>query len=294
MSGIDLVPCQTIGENIFDFIQIMKTRLTFTFYAATCFLLSNLVIAQHPEAPKPAFISITPSQAGLPIFVDGKNIGLTPLRYWPLSPGRHELAVKQARPESWLDFDWAETCSLSTGDTITFVPRFQRGYSINSTPFGAEVYIENVLQGTTPLILRLPESDIASIEIRQAGYRSEQLQVGAGVSEVRIYHVDLKPEQNLPLAQEVEKSRRGFRLHRNRRLSLAAAGLSLASGITAILLKDKADHFYDQYLTAGLPENRDRFFQRTQDYDRYAGIATVVFEASFAVSFYYFLKSTRE
>lgn len=294
MSSSDLVCRQTVGENIFNFKRLMKTRLTFTYYAATCCLLSTLVIAQQPETPKPAFISITPSQAGLPIFVDGKNIGLTPLQYWPLPPGKHELAVKSARAESWLDVDWTATCSLSTGDTITFVPRLQRGYSINSTPFGAEVYVNNLLQGTTPLIFRLQEGDIASIEIRQAGYQSEQLQVGAGVSELRIYNVDLKPEQNLPLAPEVEKSRRVFRLHRNRRLSLAAAGLSLASGITAILLKDKADHFYDDYLTAGLPENRDRFFQRTQDYDRYAGIATVVFEASFAVSFYYFLKSTRE
>ncbi len=272
----------------------MKTRLTFIYYAAACCLLPTFILAQQPDAPQSAFISITPSQAGLSIFVDGKNIGLTPLQYWPLPPGKHELAVKSTRAESWLDFDWTETCSLSIGDTIAFVPRFQRGYSINSTPFGAGVYIDNLLQGTTPLILRLWEGDVASVEIRQAGYQAQQLQVGAGVSELRIYHVDLKPEPNLPLAQEVEKKRRVFSLHRHRRLSLAAAGLSLASGITAILLKDKADHFYDEYLTAGLPENRDRFFQRTQDYDRYAGIATVVFEASFAVSFYYFLKSTRE
>jgi len=261
-------------------------------FSGIAFLIFTTSIFAQPSTPVPtAFISVDSQHPGLPVLIDGKEVGFTPLQNHSLLPGKHELAVKRARPESWLDFDWTEICSLQAGDTLIFVPRFQRGYSINSTPFGAEVYVNSFLQGTTPLIVRLPEGDIASIEIRQAGYQPEHLQVGDGVSEIRIYNVDLKSEQNLPLVQEVEKT---LHLHRNRRLSLAAAGLSLASGITAILLKNKADHFYDQYLTAGLPENRERFFQRTEDYDRYAGIATAVFEASFAVSFYYFLKSTRE
>ncbi|GEM_PF-1682739 len=258
-------------------------------------LIFTASLFAQPSTPVPnAFISITSPYPGLPVLIDGKEAGFTPLRYWPLPPGKHQLAVKRAPPESWLDFDWTEVCSLQAGDTLNFVARFQRGYSINSTPFGAEVYVNSFLRGTTPLIVRLPEGDIASIEIRKTAFQSQALQIDDGVSEIRIYHVNLKPEQNLPMIQEVEKTRRAFRLHRNRRISFAAAGLSLASGITAILLKDKADHFYDQYLTAGLPENRERFFQRTEEYDRYAGIATAVFEVSFAVSFYYFLKSARD
>jgi len=271
------------------------------FYIAFCsiaFLIFTASIFAQPSTPVPtAFISVASQYPGLPVLIDGKEAGFTPLQYWPLPPGKHEIAVKRARPESWLDFDWAEICSLKAGDTLNFAPRFQRGYSINSTPFGAEVFVNDILQGTTPCIVRLPEGEMAHVEIRKAGYQTEHLQVGetpGAVAEIRLYTVELKPEQNLPLVQEVEKTRHGFRLHRNRRISLAAAGLSLASGITAIFLKDKADYFYDQYLTAGLPENRERFFQRTEDYDRYSGIATAVFEASFAVSFYYFLKSTRE
>jgi len=271
----------------------MKRVLILFVHAISLFVAAN-VLAQEPASVRQAIILVESQQPGLPVLIDGKEVGVTPLHHWPLPPGKHELAVKRARPESWLDFDWTEICSLQAGDTVNFVARFQRGYSLNSTPFGAEVFINNVLQGTTPLIVRLPEGELAQIEIRQAGYQSEHLQVGDAGAEIRLYAVELKREQNLPPFQEVEKSRRRFRLHRHRRLSLAAAGLSLASGITAILLKDKADHFYDQYLTAGLPENRERFYQRTADYDRNAGIATAVFEASFAVSFYYFLKSTRE
>lgn len=262
-------------------------------------VLGRVTQAQPQAAPvsSQAVISVESPQPGLPILIDGNEFGFTPLRNFSLPPGKHEIAVKRSQPESWLDFDWVETCSLAAGDTLTFVAKFQQGYSLNSTPFDAEVYRAGVLQGTTPLVLRLPEGEIADVEIRKPGYQSERWQIGKtndGLTETRLYTVDLKLEHDLSAAREVEKSRRSFQVHRQRRLSLAAAGLSLASGITAILLKDRADHFYDQYLTASRPDQRENFYQRTKDYDGYAGIATAVFEASFAVSFYYFLKSTSE
>jgi hypothetical protein len=268
-----------------------------SFIGAVLLLGAISTFAQQTAPAHQAFISIASRYAGLPVFVDGAEVGLTPLQNWPLTPGKHEIAVKRARPESWLDFDWVETCSLSAGDTLNFTAHFQKGYSINSTPFGAEVYVDGVLQGTTPLVLRLPEDEIATVELRKAGYQTQQLQIGKlneGLAETRLYAVTLKPEKDLTMRREVEASRRRFYLTRNRRISLAAAGLSLASGVAAILLKEKADHFYDQYLTASLPAQREKFYQRTEDYDRYSGIATAVFEASFAVSFYFFLKSTSE
>jgi hypothetical protein len=233
----------------------------------------------------------------MPVWIDGKDAGFTPLRHWPLPPGKHEIAVRRSRPESWLDFDWVETCLLAAGDTLNFVAEFQKGYSISSTPFGAEVYVNGVLRGTTPLVLRLPDEETADVELRKAGYLSAPLRVGKtaeGNASTRLYAVTLKPETNLPMTAEVEKSSRRFHLSRNRRLSLAAAGVSVVSGVAAILLKDKADHYYEQYLTTGIPEKREMFYKCTEDYDRYSGIATAVFEASFAVSFYFFLKSTAE
>ncbi len=260
-------------------------------------LVAISTFAQQVAPARHGFISVDSRYPGLPVFVDGAEIGFTPLRNWPVTPGEHEIAVKRAQPESWLDFDWVETCSLSAGDTLNFTAHFQQGYSINSTPFGAEIYVDGVLLGTTPLVLRLPEGEIANVEIRHVGYQTEQLQIGKlkeGLAETRLYAVTLKPEKDLTVLHEIEASRRRFYLTRNRRISLAAAGLSLASGVAAILLKDKADHFYDQYLTASSPAQREGFYKRTKDYDRYSGMATAVFEASFAVSFYFFLKSTAE
>jgi len=268
-----------------------------SFIGAAFSYVAISAFAQESASSRHAFISVESQQPSLPVLIDGQQVGFTPLRNFSVPSGKHEIAVKRAQPESWLDFDWVEICSLSAGDTLIFTAHFQKGYSINSTPFGAEVYVDGILQGATPLVLRLPEDEIATVEIRRAGYQTEQLQIGKikeGLAETRLYAVTLKPEKNLALLQEVEKSRRRFHLNRNRRISLAAAGLSLASGIAAILLKDKADHFYDQYLTASLPAQREGFYQRTKDYDRYSGIATAVFEASFAASFYFFLKSTSE
>jgi hypothetical protein len=273
------------------FFKISFIGVAFSLVAVSTF-------AQQSAPSHQAYISVESQHPGLPVLIDDKEIGLTPLRHWPLPPGKHEIAVKRSSPESWLDFDWTETCSLQAGDTLTFVARFLKGYSLNSTPFGAEVYADGILQGTTPLVLRLPEGEVTSVEIRKSGYQPAQLQVGklseAGQPETRLYAVTLKAEKEIALIREVEQSRRRFHVSKNRRIALVAAGVSLASGVAAILLKDKADHFYEQYLTTGRPGARESFYQRAVEYDRYSGIATGVFEASFAVSFYFFLKSTSE
>jgi hypothetical protein len=274
-------------------------KVGFAFWAKVIFLFAaTIASAQENPSTGHATIFVESQHPGLPVLIDGKEAGFTPLRYWPLSPGKHEIAVKRSSPESWLDFDWTETCSLQAGDTVKFIARFLKGYSLNSTPFGAEVYVNGILHGTTPLVLRLPEGEAASVEIRKAGYQTAQLQAGkareAGQQETRLYAVTLKADQATELIREVEQSRRLFRVSKNRRIALAAAGLSLASGVAAILLKDKADNFYQQYLTTGLPAARESAYQRTVDYDRYSGIATAVFEASFAISFYFFIKSTSE
>jgi hypothetical protein len=283
-------------EKIED-IPNMKLYLV-SFFSFSFLAIAALTFAQKTASTSHVVVSVESKQLGLPVLIDGKEAGFTPLRNWPLPPGKHEIAVKRSSPESWLDFDWTETCSLQAGDTLKLVARFLKGYSLNSTPFGAEVFVNGILHGTTPLVLRLPEGEAASVEIRKAGYQTAQLQAGkareAGQPETRLYAVTLKADQASELIREVEQSRRLFRVSKNRRIALAAAGLSLASGVAAILLKDKADNFYQQYLTTGLPAAMESAYQRTVDYDRYSGIATAVFEASFAASFYFFIKSTSE
>ncbi|MGH7597954.1 MAG: PEGA domain-containing protein, partial [bacterium] len=157
------------------------------------FLITTTAFTQESKSAEQAVISIEALLLGLPVLIDGKEAGFTPLLHWPLPPGKHEIAVKRSSPESWLDFDWTETCSLQAGDTLTFVARFSKGYSLNSTPFGAEVYANGVLQGTTPLVLRLPEGEVANVEMRKSGYQSAQLQIGkaseAGQPETRLYAV---------------------------------------------------------------------------------------------------------
>ncbi|MDZ7343989.1 MAG: PEGA domain-containing protein [candidate division KSB1 bacterium] len=283
--------------------------------AAFCFIrfsvIAGLIFAapllpQQPASSGSAFVSVQSKISGLPVLVNNREAGFTPLRFYALPPGTHEIAVKRSRPESWLDYDWVQTVTLHAGDTLELVANFLVGYSLNSTPFGAEVYLDGMRQGTTPLVLRLPEGETATVEIHKTGYRPAQLQIGGKVEEdtlatptglprqgaSRLYTVTLEKEENYASLYEIEQSRKLLRVSRNRRLALTAAGLSLASGVAAIVLKQKADHFYERYLTASTPTERETAYERTVEYDRYSGIATAVFEVSFAASLYFFLKST--
>jgi hypothetical protein len=273
----------------------MKCRCVL-FHSFAFFIFAAIAFAQETDSTGHAVISVEARQLGLPVLIDGREVGFTPLRYFSLLPGKHEIAVKQSRPESWLDSDWVETVTLQVGDTLNLVARFLKGYSLNSTPFGAEVYSDGIFQGTTPLVLHLPEGQVAHVEIRRAGYQSAELEIGKVIEGdkegLRLVAVILKEEKTYAAVREGEQSRWLFRVSRNRRIAWVAAGLSLASGVAAILLKQKADDLYEQYLTASVPTEMERLYDRTADYDRYSGIATAVFEASFAVSFYFFLKST--
>jgi hypothetical protein len=274
-------------------------KLCLLLFGSIIFLLrATPMLAQQTDSTNLSVISVESQRTGFPVLIDGREVGFTPLQYFSLPAGEHEIAVRRSRSESWLDYDWVDTVRAMAGDTLKLAARFLRGYSLHSTPFGAEVYIDGILQGTTPLVLRLPEEEMTTVEIRKAGYQPVQVQIGKqsreGAEAPRLYDVTLQEEKQYAALREYEDSRRLFRINRNRRIAWATAGVSLASGVAAILLKDKADHFYEQYLTASLPAQRERLYDRTIEYDRYSGIATAVFEVSFAVSFYFFLKATSD
>jgi len=245
---------------------------------------SELASAQNATA----VFSITTKERGLPIFVDGMQVGVTPLKHFSIPAGRHEISVKHVQSESWLDTDWAEKYDLAAGDTLDVYPVFKRGYMINSIPFGAEVFVDHVQQGTTPLVLYLNEGDRSEVELRIKGYENYVTTIDS-TSTRRIQITLLKDRDDLLSRKKEQKNSRRSHF---RKLATIAGGMSAASGITAILLKRQADNFYQDYLSASNPQEINSYFNKTGQYDEYAGTAFIVFQISFGLSFYWFLRST--
>ena len=253
----------------------------------------------HPETSAQAFLTISCTHAGLPVLIDGVVVGSTPLLNYPVVAGEHALAVRCMPFGSWMDSDWVDTVTVAAGDTVELEARFLIGYTISSSPYGAQVWVDGRIVGTTPFVLRLPEGKIAQVELSMSGYRPAYLTVGiasplaAVRGSKRRYEVVLQEDFNYAVLQERESLQHRNRLRRYRRLTYISAGISLAAGVAAVLFKHEADATYNRYLVVGDPIKRERAFDRALQYDRYSGAAFAVFQISFAFSVYSFLKAMR-
>lgn len=247
-----------------------------------------------------AFVSILCRHPGLPAFLDEAQIGVTPVRHFPVLAGEHEFGVRRSDSSSWLDSDWVQRVTVSAGDTLELTAEFYRSYFINSSPYGAQVWRDQKLEGTTPLVLRLPEQATATVEVVMEGYHGRVLELGPQAGETppvaSVRRFDLVLEKDLVLASQLEQElhARDRRRARYRRMTYVAAGVSLAASVAAIYFKHEADQAYRQYQNFGDPAARESHYARARRYDRYSGAAFATFQASFAFSFYGFLQSLRK
>lgn len=255
---------------------------------------------ESPDSSYAAVVSILCRHAGLPVLIDDRQIGTTPLQHYLIAPGEHEFSVKREDSQSWLDADWVTQITVNAGDTLELVAEFLRGYLINSTPYGAQVWRNGRVEGSTPLVLRLPEGASAPVEIILEGYRPRFIEVGGLPATLiteaapRRYEIVLEKDLTYSTTQEQENIRRGSRRSRYRRLSYIAAGASLAASVAAIYFKHEADQAYKQYQNYGDPLVSKHFYDRAKRYDGYSGAAFAAFQISFACSFYGFLQSLRK
>lgn len=257
----------------------------------------TLAQATLPDTSSLAFLSVYSQSIGLSVLIAGNEVGTTPLRKFPLSAGHYEIVVRNTRAASWLDEDWQQSVTLAPRDSLTLIARMIHGYLINSVPYGAHVWWNGKLLGTTPYVLRLPEDRIAHIEVRRPGYVTMQVEVGRreeALAQKRRYDLALARDLNFSALQQQTEMQRRARSGFYRKLTYLSATISLASGVGAALLKRRADDAYARYLVTGDPLARERDFNRAEKYDRYYAVAFAAFEVSFAVSFYSFLKALKK
>lgn len=275
-----------------------KTRVAMwgmPLFFTLCFFSIPTLFAQG-DSTALAFLSVHALQEDLPVLINHKLVGKTPLRRFPLLAGQYEIIVQADTEASWFDEDWREQVSLRPGDSISVIARMRRGYRINSIPYGAEVWQADKLLGTTPYVLRLPENQSASLELRHPLYRAAQFEIGGrgeGLLHKRNFEIVLERNFDYAATQQHERSEEQARRVKHRKLAYLSAAVSLASGVGAGLLKREADAAYEQYLVTGEATAREAYFARAEKYDRYYSAAFALFEVSFAVSFYGFLKSLR-
>ena len=153
------------------------TYLSFTLIPFTEPTTGNLLISSDP--------------AGAGIYIDGSYSGVThsgePATFTGIAPGPHSVELKLSNYQGY-----SETVEIVAGTTSTVSANLAgspnpgpfASVEISSTPSGASVFLDDAMQGITPLTLSAVPAGKHTISIRMTGYSdySTVLQLSPGQS----------------------------------------------------------------------------------------------------------------
>jgi len=223
------------------------------------------------------------------IWLDSLEVAVVGRNIYKLPIGQHKVLVMPAYFESWMLRQFETEIEVSKGDTLVLLVSFPEFKMINSAPFGALVILNGSIRGETPILLPLTDLKQYPLTLQKQGFRDTtlyDLDALASLILIPLSRDDLSIQQHQKLNNIQYHKRR-----KDRKVSLLTFGLSLASGVTAILLKQKADNNFNRYRKAGNPEDIKYLFDQAKKYDRLAAGAYIVFEINFVTSAYFLFRS---
>jgi len=135
----------------------------------------------HVElSPKTGMITINSNPSGAEVYIDGQKVGETPLEHYVLPIGLHQVLIKK---EGYKDEVF--NVSIQEGKELTFNVELSPKtgmITITTDPSGAEVYIDGLKVGETPLEQYVLTVGKHTIVIKKEGYKEEthEITVEAG------------------------------------------------------------------------------------------------------------------
>ena len=266
----------------------------------SCFLLLQFAAAQIPD-------SALPTQNYLPAISDSstRRIGWLRLETEPpgcfaridsitvrtpavvrLTPGRHLLIITSPDGRLWALPPKVDSISVSQAETTVVTFSYPKLISLFSSPSGATVRARGMLLGRTPIILCDSSHagvGLSSLIVEKEGFLPDSvfLETVPEVSPLytiqsgRAIFLSLKPSAGIQPDELLLKPPDIFP-KRNSVILLSAT--TLASGIAAVVLKQKANRYFDSYLSSRDP----MLLTQTRRYDTYSGVALAAMEIGIA------------
>jgi len=153
----------------------------------------------------PGVITFYSDPARATVLVDGQVVGKTPLTFTEAGPGTVTIEINKDGYRPII-----KTFSIYSNERIVIDEKLERKVgtlSVTSNPSGAEVYLNGVKQGKTPLVLENVLEGIHTLELRGAGNLSSREQVKVVDREKKDLSLKLVPYW---LLNNVEKRITGF------------------------------------------------------------------------------------
>lgn len=155
-------------------------------------------------------------------------------------------------------------------------------YFINSNPFNAEVYYKDSLLGLTPLRFLSDEKLSGNILVKKKNYKENIFNIGEYDFSRGI---EIMLVSKLPVTEKVviKDKRTGFIKNRSLIKVITSGVLAVTTGALAYTAKEKANDFYNHYLSDRSQINLDK----ANKYDLYSGISLAVMQISIAGLIYF-------
>ena len=140
-------------------------------------------------------VDISSIPAGATIYLDGNYAGIAPRMISDIPTGKHAISLK-------LDgyYDWKSEIEIVKGKTVTISAQMEKSeipydgsINIQSTPSNAEVYVNDVFKGNTPLIIRELGPGTYHINLKLTGYQDWDASVDVSVDEQEKISANLYP-----------------------------------------------------------------------------------------------------
>ncbi|WP_337844547.1 PEGA domain-containing protein [Thermus sp.] len=192
------------------------------------------ILAQLVPLPRTGTLSLRSTPSGAEVYLDGALRGRTPLDL-TLPEGRYGVELRLAGYEPY-----RATVQVRAGETVRLearlTPEPRTGILLlESTPSGAEAYVEGRLQGHTPLRLSLQEGTYR-VELKSPGYEPYAAQVRVERGRETRLSAQLRPLQTGAL--ELDSRPQGAEVYMDGRLvGRTPLRLSLPAGSYEVLLQ---------------------------------------------------------
>ncbi|KAA3612606.1 MAG: PEGA domain-containing protein [Calditrichaeota bacterium] len=248
------------------------------------------ILAQYVVGPgDTASITVVTENLGSLVIINDDSVGTTPIFAHPVKAGKHKVTVQRINKQSWFASDWTGTYDVEPGDSLVLHPAFRLTYHIQSKPYGAMVYNNEVFQGETPLVLEYDESENNRLVLEKKGYFSQV--VDCKPMGEHLIKVVLEADDDYWIEQEILQRKIKTKISRRKKYTYLSTALSLASGVSAVWLKNRADKYYEDYKSEIDPQKMDTLFDKAEQYDRLSTVAFGALQVSFGFSLYFFVKS---
>ena len=156
--------------------------------------------------PGAAMVQIVSPEPEAEVFVDGKSLGLVPQSV-PLSPGEHFVVVQKpgfAKFESRIQVEEGKTQTVTAKLLAVGKVRFL------SSPIGAQVLLDGVVIGKTPLVREDVEVGDHSVVIRSPNHAVYEQSLSVEGGKLHVVNARLSAVSQGPTPRQMRKEQRGL------------------------------------------------------------------------------------